>query len=240
MVWRRSCWIRIPCRRPIACNLPRPWSGANSVPPRGTLSAGTSNWPKPQSLLDSQFSNFQDLFPERNITADIYSACSDLPAGDESATSSCIPLPAIQPDDNACQIVSAQEISSRADQRTCIPRRGTYDPNTTLGLAGWRRSQGVRSRPNSHNHVASARSSWRPAGLVQSLLEVSSRGLTMSTICPFLTVRFRTEKGQEPQSAGKVCASPIRLELVYIPSQLGTKWKLQASGGNTSCDPYPS
>jgi hypothetical protein len=28
---------------------------------------GTSDWPRPQSQLDSQFSNFQELFPERNI-----------------------------------------------------------------------------------------------------------------------------------------------------------------------------
>src|ERR1700674_2875332 len=40
-------------------------------------------------------------------------------------------------DDNvgryACEIVSTREISSRADQRTCIPRRGTYDLNTDKG-----------------------------------------------------------------------------------------------------------
>src|ERR1700730_4913403 len=68
VIWRRSCWISIPCGRRIACNLPRPWSGANSVPPGGASSAGTSDWPKPQSQLDSQFSNFQELFPERSIT----------------------------------------------------------------------------------------------------------------------------------------------------------------------------
>ena len=43
-------------------------------------------------------------------------------------------------DDNvgryACEIVSTREISSSADQRTCIPRRGTYDLNTDKGEVG--------------------------------------------------------------------------------------------------------
>src|ERR1700676_5398747 len=43
-------------------------------------------------------------------------------------------------DDNvgrsACEIVSTRKISSRADQRTCIPRRGTYDLNTEKGEVG--------------------------------------------------------------------------------------------------------
>jgi hypothetical protein len=43
-------------------------------------------------------------------------------------------------DDNvgryACEIVSTREISSRADQRTCIPRRGTYDRIPDKGKVG--------------------------------------------------------------------------------------------------------
>ena len=43
-------------------------------------------------------------------------------------------------DDNvgryACEIVSTREISSRADQRTSIPSRGTYDLNTDKGEVG--------------------------------------------------------------------------------------------------------
>jgi hypothetical protein len=43
-------------------------------------------------------------------------------------------------DDNvgryAWEIVSTRKISSRADQRTCIPRRGTYDLNTDKGEVG--------------------------------------------------------------------------------------------------------
>src|ERR1700730_2940814 len=43
-------------------------------------------------------------------------------------------------DDNvgryACEIVSTREISSRADQKTCIRRRGTYDLNTDKGEGG--------------------------------------------------------------------------------------------------------
>ena len=55
------------------------------VRPGGASSAGTSDWPRPQSQLDSQFSNFQELFPERNITPEFSSACSHLPAGDGSS-----------------------------------------------------------------------------------------------------------------------------------------------------------
>jgi hypothetical protein len=44
---------------------------ADSLQLAASSSAVTSDWPRPQSQLDSQFSNFQELFPQRSFMPDI-------------------------------------------------------------------------------------------------------------------------------------------------------------------------
>src|SRR6266849_7292874 len=51
-------------------------------------------------------------------------------------TSSCVLQPAIQSDDTLARSSAASEITARALQRTCIPRRGTNDLYTDKGEVG--------------------------------------------------------------------------------------------------------
>lgn len=53
-----------PCGRQMACNLPPPWYGADSVRLGEASSAGTSGWPGQKSRMDSQFSSFQGCLLE--------------------------------------------------------------------------------------------------------------------------------------------------------------------------------